>query len=87
MKTVWKFPFDILPEQTLQIPRSAVPLMVALDPHGKPSLWCKLDSGQEVREFPLYVIATGDKLEIDAPTYLGSFVWKINNNEYHAFTK
>lgn len=87
MKTVWKFPFEIIPEQTLRVPRSALPLHVALDPYGKPCLWCRVDSDQEIRDFTLFVIETGAKREIDAPTYLGSFVWKINNSEYHAFTK
>lgn len=86
MRTVWKIPFQIKEFQQLDVPRNAVPLHVGLDPKGVPAIWFKVDDLQEVRPMIVYVYGTGQRMEPEAVTPLGSFVWKHNGTVWHVFT-
>lgn len=85
MQTIWKFPFAVTDEQTIDMPAEAEIIHVGLDPHGDPCLWAAIprtDAGPEHRL--IEVLGTGNPIpDRDGErVHLGSFtqgpfVWHI----------
>lgn len=83
MRTIYKYPFTIGPqEQIVELPSNAIFRHVGLDPTGQPSLWYEVDTLMPKKEHVLAVYGTGHEIHPSLETYLGSFnqdcfVWHI----------
>lgn len=89
MKSIWKFPFKFIDEQSLLVPDTATPVSVGLDPIGDPCVWCEVFDSvegkiaeQPKKPFQIFVVGTGNPFPAGARTCLGrinhnNFVWHI----------
>lgn len=82
MKTIYKYSFNIKDEQLLELPATADPVHVGLDPQGQPCLWAVIDTDLKTETRKLYVRGTGHWIPEDYKTMLGSFtqgpfVWHV----------
>ncbi len=86
MRTIWKFPLSPA-AASINAPAGAKPLFVGLDPVGTPCLWMEVDDSQPRREFPCFIVATGQQLPEKAATYLGTFILQNHGLVFHVYTK
>ncbi len=89
MKTIWKFPFKFVDEQSILVPDTAEIKSVGFDPVGNLCVWCEVfDSviadiaNQPKKPLRIFVVGTGNPIPEGARTYIdrinhGAFVWHI----------
>lgn len=81
MKTIWKFPLTIDDEQVVEMPRSSVPLSVALQ-DGTVCLWAEVITEFPLRKAHISIRGTGHAVPDEYERFMGSvqqgpFVWHI----------
>lgn len=74
MKAIWKFPICIADSQYVPMQFCAVPVLVGLDPAGKPCIWAKVDPSDPLVRRQVFVTGTGAPLPKDANVHCGSFI-------------
>jgi hypothetical protein len=85
MTVIWKFPFPMQNEFTIEMPRGAQFLFVASQ-HGTGCLWAMVapKMSREQRRFRLY--GTGHEIQIASMYgYIGSFMSEGGNFVWHLF--
>lgn len=82
MKTIWKFPLDLLDRQTVEMPLPAEPLTVQLQGNGPQMaacLWAEVDPEGEKVRIEIAMIGTGhplpDGLRYISTIQFGALVW------------
>ena len=80
MQTIWKFPFKIERQITIEMPRGAKVLSIQVQ-DGVPCMWATVDSdsGMVPQKFNLY--GTGSKL----PTYWGKSMRYVDTFQHGEF--
>lgn len=72
---VFKYPFDILTIQIIELPEGARPIHVGLDPNGRCCLWCIVHPDHRLVRRRLIVVGTGQRLgEAAEYSHVGSFL-------------
>lgn len=71
--TIYKYPFEIVDVQQLEIHRPALLRHVGLDPQGQPCIWAEVDPNNDVNVVTLLVVGTGRPIPATARTHIGSF--------------
>lgn len=75
MNKIYKYPIQIVEEQTLTVPACADFFHVGLDPLGEPCMWAVVNTKAKLTKINIRVIGTGSTVpDDDAYMYLGSFV-------------
>lgn len=81
---IWKFPFSIADEFSLELPEGADILHTGLDPDGGPCLWAAVNPGnaKEQRKFRIYGTGHPINLPYHRLSHLGTmvagdFVWHV----------
>ena len=84
MKTIYKYPLNIVDKQVINLPISAEFLHAGLDPVGKPCLWFIVENTNATMDYIIRIIGTGNPLDKDIEWFdhLGSVtmppdVWHI----------
>src|SRR4051812_15343861 len=80
--TVWKFPLALVDRQTLSMPRSALPLHVAMQ-FEQPCLWALVDPDAPVEQRTFLMFGTGHRDVIGQ--YLGTFQLQRGQLVFHVF--
>jgi len=78
---IWKWPLEMLNEQTLNLPIGALWLDVQLQ-GGEPHIWCLCDANAPLEPRRLAIHGTGNPMPDDPGEYLatfqtGAFVWHL----------
>lgn len=75
MKTIWKYPFSIVPTTYVTVQYGAKIIHVGLDPEGQPCIWCEVNTLEAKREesIELFIVGTGHGLPSKALVHRGSF--------------
>jgi hypothetical protein len=78
---IWKWPLQILNEQTLNLPIGALWLDVQMQ-GGEPHIWCLCDANAPLEPRRLAIHGTGNPMPDDPGEYLatfqtGAFVWHL----------
>lgn len=81
MRTVWKFPIQIVNEQRIKVPPVWNPVLVGVDPHGDLCIWAEVQAGEATKERIVNVHGTGHAIG-DNEVHLGSavvgqYVWHV----------
>lgn len=90
MLTVWKFPLEIVDQQTIHVPgRSFRPLSVQEDKSGNLCLWAAVRTELPPLPVDLYIRGTGHDLESipKLSVYLGTVVERSRPLVWHVFYK
>lgn len=74
MKKIYKYPIEIVDEQTLDLPTGADVVHVGHDPGGTPCLWAIIDTDAPVVSVKILVKGTGHPLPAGEIDHLGSFL-------------
>lgn len=82
MRTVWKFPLALKPEQTIELPKGAVILFTAVPAMaGEVTMWALIGADREMEPRRFAIRGTGHEVEEDllyvGTVIDGSFVWHI----------
>lgn len=81
MKTIYKYPIQIVDRQTLLIPEGAIVRYLGLDPNGALCLWAEVDKEVESVEISIAVVGTGRPVPPKGrhlgSAVQGSFVWHV----------
>jgi hypothetical protein len=85
MKTVWKYPLEVLDEQTIEIPDIHQILHIA-EQHGEPTLWFLVDPGAPKIKKRIRIYGTGHTIVNDYQmTFLGSVLMSRGDLVWHIF--
>lgn len=82
MKTIYKYPLYIVDEQTIPLPKDAVPLSVQIQ-NGEPCLWAMVDSKAASWPRRVRIFGTGNPVDIEGSwKFVGTvqeriFVWHV----------
>lgn len=80
MRAVYKYPLKVAAQQTIEFPRSGVPISVQLQ-GDQPTLWAIVDTAELPEDRPVRMLATGEQQNVISPErYIGTvqshgFVW------------
>jgi hypothetical protein len=82
MKTIYKFPIEIVSKQTLALPANAIFRFLDRDANGMLCLWYEVETYSDPEPIEIYVLGTGHRIPEGNPVYLGShvsgeFVWHV----------
>lgn len=76
MRTIWKFPLQMIDEQVIELPANSRVLSAGLDPAGLLCVWAQVDSEQPKSRAAIFIQGTGQPL-IDGIDY-----WPHENNKF-----
>lgn len=71
-ETIWKFPLEVVDEQSVEMPAGASPLTVQVQ-KGEPCLWARVNPANERMQRRVFIHGTGHPLHADAMAYLATF--------------
>jgi hypothetical protein len=82
MTKVYKYPFEIVGSQIVELPVEAKVIHVGLDPQGTPCLWAEINPLNIHKDLRIFVVGTGTSIPDAAKVHLGSFnqrefVWHV----------
>lgn len=81
MKTICKFPIQIISHQRITMPVGAKILNAGLDPNGTPCIWALVESKESTNEREIFLYGTGhpvSKCDNHIGTFNhGPFVWHV----------
>jgi hypothetical protein len=82
MKTIYKYPIEIVASQEVEMPISAEVIHAGLDPQGAPCVWATVRTDNKMEAFTIYIVGTGQSIPIMARRHVGSFnqalfVWHV----------
>ena len=83
-KSIWKFPVEIVEEQTIVMPEGAKIHFAAVQ-YGVPTIWAEVDLGVPLVERKIRVYGTGWQIPGDPGRYIGTFMMYDGHEIYHAF--
>lgn len=77
MKTVWKFPIEIVDLQSVEMPANAEILHVGVDPLGQACLWALVDTHDDKAHREIFLTGTGHHLPDGGiiVKHVGTFNW------------
>jgi hypothetical protein len=86
MKTIWKFPLQVIDSQVVSMPRGAKPLTVQVQ-DGKPCLWAIVDPEAAKEDRVVEIHGTGHQTNktLDRHYYIGTFQLEGGALVFHAF--
>lgn len=73
MKTIYKYPIEIVDKQIIKFDRSKV-VHVGLDPQGTPCIWAEYCSIYPPSDHFVYIIGTGNPMPEITLRHIGSFI-------------
>lgn len=71
---IWKYPLEIKPVQTLEIPAFAKIIHAGLDPQGVPCIWAQVHRNESKEYRQVCITPTGGDVLSGFDEHLGSFV-------------
>lgn len=91
VRTIFKYPIEIVDEQVVMVPAGAKPLHFDLQKvprrpiehfEGEPTLWLEVDDSATKVPLRLFVVGTGNPIPPNAVNYIGTvlmppFVWHL----------
>lgn len=84
MKSIYKYPIEVVDEQEVSMPIGAKILCVQLQ-YGKPCLWVEVNLDEAVHEKrKVFVHGTGNRYE-EHQRYIGTFQLSNGNFVFHVF--
>lgn len=83
-KTIWKFPLEITDEQSIDMPRGAQLLNVAIQ-GAHCCLWAMVDPSKIREGRKVNIYGTGHALPDDPGRYIGTFMISGDVLVFHAF--
>jgi len=84
MKSIWKFPIDLLDRQEISLPSDARILCVQTQ-SGLPFMWAKVDTEAQKEKRTFRLIGTGHPIEDDSLSYIGTFQIYNGSLVFHLF--
>jgi hypothetical protein len=83
MHTIYKYPFSLVSEQFIELPRDARPLLTG-EQNGVPHLWAMVDPNAPIERRQLFVFGTGHPIDVaQLERYVNTFqdsramVWHV----------
>lgn len=79
---IWKFPFEIEDEQTIELPDFLIPLSVQVQ-DSKPALWAIVNPESPKKKLKIHIYGTGHEVgELGSESHIGTiqkdgFVWHV----------
>ena len=82
MKTIYKYPIDVIGWQSLNMPAEAMIIHAGLDPQGALCLWAEVDTEAIMQSVGIVIVGTGHPFNGAMAQHLGTvlqneFVWHI----------
>lgn len=82
MKTIWKYPIDIINWQCLNMPANPTLIHAGLDPQGTPCVWAIVEPDEPCEPVSIRVVGTGHPFTSELTQHVGSFnqgpfVWHV----------
>jgi len=74
MNKIYKYPIQIVEEQTLSVHADAEVFKVGLDPLGDPCIWAVVNPKATPTPFHVRILGTGSVVHDDEFMWIGSFV-------------
>ena len=84
-KTIWKFPLEITDEQSVEMPKGAQLLSVAMQGGSDCCLWALVDPSDIRESRKVNIYGTGHPLPDDPGRHIGTFVMHDGLLVFHAF--
>lgn len=95
MRAVYKYPLQIVPKQTIEIPQlclkdvivhpSSQVLKVEMQGADRPCMWCMVDTERGKVPVDVTIRMTGEQFEDDGSRYVGSFIIDCSKFVGHVF--
>ena len=86
MKSIWKFPLDIMDEQKVFMPEDSLILSVQVQ-NGVPCIWAMVDTGKPKIDRTFVIVGTGQLCDMDSLEFIGTFQMFEGNLVFHLFEK
>lgn len=82
MKTIYKYPIEIIDSQVIEMPINAEVIHAGLDPQGAPCVWATVRPDNKSEPVAVFVVGTGNPIPERARQHVGSFnqgpfVWHV----------
>ena len=89
MKTIWKFKLDVVDEQTIEVPKGAVPLCVQIQKcFNIPFIWVLVNPAETEKEnIEIITKGTGHVFDDERCKYIGTYQTLNGNLIFHVFKK
>lgn len=87
MRTIHKYPLDIIDRQTIAVPVGAKPLAVQLQ-QDQLCLWCEIDTDNKPGGMAIYIFGTGNQMpRWRAHAYIGTVQQFDGALVWHVYTE
>jgi hypothetical protein len=82
--TIWKFPLEVEPRQTIDLPRGAQVLTVQVQ-RGQPCLWALVDETREIVPRTIVTVPTGSETNLGLLEYIETYQLDGGALVFHVF--
>ena len=86
MKTIHKYKLEVTDSQTIKLPHDAKFLTIDLQ-HSVPYMWAVVDPNLDTVEVEILTSGTGQEIDTNDLTYLGTYQLLSGDLVYHIFSK
>ena len=83
MRTIHKYPLDLVTTQAVRMPAGAIILHTGLDPQGQLCVWAQVDTAKPTEPTPVWVIGTGQTIPKEALIHIASAV--VGRSVWHVY--
>lgn len=84
MYTIWKYPLKVIDKQIIKMPQGVRILTVQVQ-NGEPCLWAEVDPDNELQDVLIATRGTGNKYELSAASYIGTYQLRGDALVFHVF--
>lgn len=86
MKTIYKYPLEFLPEQTIEM-SIGFQILDIQKQHAVPCIWALVDNDNIPLYVKIYIYGTGEEIKQTDLNYIGTYQSAEGNLVFHVFYK